>query len=93
VLVYSLDDGALTEISSQFGQDANTVLLEVMDTDIRNAQIETELNDLLELIQDGQLDQAKEKLFALESKLPANNFELNKARLLLRRQELRCEKD
>jgi predicted ATP-binding protein involved in virulence len=42
VLVYSLDDGALTEISSQFGQDANTVLLEVMDTDIRNAQIETD---------------------------------------------------
>lgn len=93
VLVYSLDDGALTEISSQFGQDANTVLLEVMDTDVRNSQIESEINDLLELIQKNQLDQAKAKLKALEFKLPANNFELNKVRLLLRRKELRLEKN
>jgi predicted ATP-binding protein involved in virulence len=93
VLVYSLDDGELKEIPSQFGQDANTVLLDVMDTNIRNEQIEIKLNDLLGLIQDNQLIQAKELLKELEDKLPVNNFELNKMRLLLRRQELRRAQD
>ncbi|WP_312733889.1 AAA family ATPase, partial [Escherichia coli] len=39
VLVYSLDDGELTQLPSLYGQDANTVLLNVMDTDIRNATV------------------------------------------------------
>ena len=93
VLVYSLDDGELTKIPSQYGQDANTVLLNVMDTDIRNKTINKRLNDLLDLIQDKDLDQAKVLLGELESELPEQNMELTKARLLLRKQELRLAKD
>lgn len=88
-LVYSLDDGELTEVPSQYGQDANNVLLDVMDTNIRNAEIETKFNDLLELIQDKKINEAKLMISDLESELPDNNFELSKAKLLLRRQELR----
>ncbi|UEM39403.1 AAA family ATPase [Pectobacterium aquaticum] len=93
VLVYSLDDGKLTEVPSQYGQDANSVLLEVMDTHIRNAHIASKFNDLLDLIQRKQLAQAKTLLNELTEELPPTNLELTKARLLLRKQELRGEKN
>ncbi|UYA62529.1 ATP-binding protein [Pectobacterium sp. F1-1] len=93
VLVYSLDDGKLTEVPSQYGQDANSVLLEVMDTHIRNAHIASKFNDLLDLIQRKQLAQAKTLLNQLTEELPPTNLELTKARLLLRKQELRGEKN
>lgn len=93
VLVYSLDNGELIQVPSQYGQDANTVLLDVMDTDIRNKTINKSINDLLDFIQEKKLEQAKYLLSQLESELPNNNLELIKARLLLRRQELRLAKD
>ena len=93
VLVYSLENGELIQVPSQYGQDANTVLLDVMDTDIRNKTINKSINDLLDFIQEKKLEQAKSLLSQLESELPDNNLELIKARLLLRRQELRLAKD
>ncbi len=89
LLVYLLDDGIITPVSSLYGQDANSVLLDVMNTDIRNADINKKLNDLLDAIQDKQLTQARTLLAALEAELPESNIELLKARLLLRKQELR----
>jgi predicted ATP-binding protein involved in virulence len=89
VLVYTLTDGALQELPSQYGQDANTVLLDVMDTSIRNEKINAELNDLLDAIQDSNLTQAHHLLTELTSELPVNHIELVKAKLLLRKQELR----
>lgn len=88
-LVYTLMNGKLEELPSQYGQDANTVLLEVMDTSIRNEKIEGEINDLLDAIQDSNLTQARELLTELTTDLPANHLELLKAQLLLRKQELR----
>ena len=93
VLVYSLDDGELSVVPSLYGQDANSVLLDVMDTDIRNETISKSINDLLDFIQEKKLEQAKSLLSQLEGELPDNNLELIKARLLLRRQELRLAKD
>lgn len=89
VLVYSLDNGELTPVPSQYGQDANTVLLDVMNTDIRNATINTRINDLRDLIEDGRLNEAQALLHELEAELPPQNLELTKARLFLRKEELR----
>jgi predicted ATP-binding protein involved in virulence len=89
VLVYSLDNGELTIVPSQYGQDANTVLLDVMNTDIRNAVVNKQINDLRDLIEDGRLNEAQALLRGLEAELPAQNMELAKARLLLRKEELR----
>lgn len=89
VLVYSLDDGELTLVPSQYGQDANAVLLDVMDTDVRNSTITKKLNDLLDLIQSNQFLAARELLSLLEGELPANNIELLKAKMLLRKQEIK----
>ena len=89
VLVYSIDDGELTTVPSQYGQDANTVLLDVMNTNIRNVQINQEINDLLDLIQDKKLEQARALLDQLAAELPEGNLELIKAKMFLRKQELK----
>jgi predicted ATP-binding protein involved in virulence len=91
VLVYSLENGQSKEVSTQYGQDANSVLLDVMDTDIRNSRINIRLNDLLDAIHDKKIDAARAIINELETILPASNIELIRARLLLRKQELRRE--
>ncbi|XYJ11681.1 AAA family ATPase [Telluria sp. B2] len=93
VLVYALDDGRLTRVPPLYGQDVNTVLLEVMDTHVRNAAVAKRLNDLLDLIYDHQLDGAKQLIDELEQDLPAQNLELAKARILLRKEEMRLAKN
>lgn len=93
LLVYLLDDGELIPLASQYGQDVNSVLLSVMDADIRNSDINEMLGDLLDAIQCADLEGAKVLMAELETKLPAENIELVKARLLLKKQELRCEKN
>jgi len=91
VLVYILNNGESRQLPSQYGQDVNTVLLDVMHTSIRDEKIDTELNDLLDAIQDSKLAEAKQLLAELTNELPANHLELVKAKLLLRKQELRHE--
>lgn len=89
VLVYVLNDGEIHEHNGLYGLDANQVLLEVMDTDIRNSDVQKRLNALLERLQDGDLETAQ-KLFAeLAEELPDGHIELAKAALLLRKLELR----
>jgi predicted ATP-binding protein involved in virulence len=89
VLAYTLSNGELQELPSQYGQDANTVLLDVMNTSIRNEKIDTKLNDMLDAIQDANLEQAQQLLAELTDELPTNHLELIKAKLLIRKQELR----
>jgi len=93
VLVYTLTNGELQELPSQYGEDANTVLLDVMDTSIRNEKIDAELKDLLDAIQDSNLNRAEELLAQLTAELPPNHLELVKAQLLLHKQKLRHEKN
>ncbi len=93
ILCYVLDDGELTVMTGLYGLDANQVLLKVMDTDIRNAEINSKLSDLLEKIQDGQLPEAQSVLSELASELPEGHIELMKARLLIRKLEWRHAKD
>lgn len=89
ILTYSLSDGEAHKLESQYGQDANSVLLDVMDTQIRNIDIEEQLNDLLDSIYNNELNQAKKLLSSLELQLPNDHMELNKARILLRKKELK----
>lgn len=93
IVVYSLENGEMRQLPSQYGQDANTVLLNVMDTAIRNEWITEQLNKLIDLIQDNQLNLAKEKLAKLKQELPENHLELYKVQLLLKKQEIRNEKN
>lgn len=93
VLCYLLDDGELTVMTDLYGLDANQVLLKVMDTDIRNIDINFQINELLENIQDGNLQKAKSLFRLLKNELPDENIEIVKAALLIRKLELRHEKN
>lgn len=94
VLTYLIgDDDEITQLPSLYGEDANSVLLDIMDTNVRNAEVDSKLNDLLDAIHDSKIPKAKKLLEGLEAELPSRNLELSKARLLLRKQELRVAKN
>ncbi|MCF5460542.1 AAA family ATPase, partial [Pseudomonas syringae] len=93
VLVYVMDDGELREQDSLYGLDANQVLSGVMDTDIRNEAIQTALDELQHFVMKGELDEARTRYGVLADELPANHIELAKASLLIRKLEVRREKD
>lgn len=93
VLCYLLDDGALTQVDELYGLDANQVLLQVMDTDVRNAQINDKLNQLLSELQHGELKAAQTTFTELSAELPNDHIELAKAKLMIRKLELRRAKN
>ncbi|WP_422135349.1 AAA family ATPase [Endozoicomonas sp. ALD040] len=92
VLTYLIKDDELKQLPPLYGEDANTVLLDIMDTDIRNEAVNIKLNDLLDAIHDSDFKLANQLLEVLEDDLPESNLELAKARLMLRKQELRSAK-
>jgi len=92
-LVYRLDGDELRPYDELYGEDVNSVLLEVMDTAIRNEVVDEQLGDLLDAIQDRQFTTARALLEKLKKDLPESNVELMKAQLLLRKQELRSAKN
>jgi predicted ATP-binding protein involved in virulence len=89
LLCYALEDGGFRKLGKLYGMDANQVLLQEMDADVRNPDIDKKLGNLLDSIQDGQVDAAKNQLAELEKLLPIDHLELNKARLLLKKLEIR----
>ena len=93
LLVYVLDDGELNPLESLYGKDVNAVLLDVMDTDIRNSVVNSKLGDLYDSIHAKSFDVARRLLRELEEELPESNIELTTARLLLKKQEMRCAKN
>lgn len=93
ILCLCLNDGNLIELPNLYGFDANQVLLEAMDTDIRNPYISTQLLSLLDHIQNGDLDNAKLMLKTISQDIPENNIELIKAKLLIKRLEIQRAKN
>lgn len=97
VLVYSLDDGQVTEVRSQFGEDANSVLLNVMNTSARNEDIEKEINDIFDLIQDAtdseKVLNTQEKIDNLSRKLSHDHLEVIKASLMFQKRILKNAKN
>lgn len=93
VLVYVMDDGHLREQDGLYGLDANQVLLSVMDTDIRNEAVQASLDEMQHFLIRGELDKARTLYAVLTGELPANHIELAKASLLIRKLEVRREKD
>ena len=88
VLCYSLNNGKVRTLENLYGMDVNQVLLQEMNADIRNAEIQANLDDLRDSLQDGCLEKAKELMADLEKKIAIDHIELNKARLLIRRLEV-----
>lgn len=93
ILVYVMDDGELRVQDALYGLDANQVLLSVMDTDIRNIDVQKRLDRLQALLMAGDLGEVRSLYHKLANDLPSGHIELAKASLLLRKLELRRAKD
>ncbi|MEB0078735.1 AAA family ATPase [Pseudomonas sp. CCI3.2] len=89
VLCYVMDDGDVQEQPGLYGLDANQVLLSVMDTDIRNSDVQQKLDGLHSLLQDGKVEEATSLYASLLEELPAGHLELAKAALLIRKLGMR----
>ncbi|MBF0625497.1 MAG: AAA family ATPase [Magnetococcales bacterium] len=86
---FVLSDREMRPIGPTYGLDVNQVLLQEMDTDIRTPEVQQKIDLLLDAIQKRQTDQANNLLRELEEQLPTDHIEVAKARLLLRRLEVR----
>ena len=89
ISIYSLNDGMLEPMDSQFGNDVNDVLLGVMNTDVRNAEVDKTIDDLLNFLNEKKIEEAKSLLGELEKELSENHIEVVKSKLLIKRLELK----
>ena len=79
------DDGkvAVTIPEEAYGMDANRILLELMDSPIRNVEMEEKLQHLFRLIDDEKLDEAKDLIVKLSERLGEFDPELTRASSLI----------
>lgn len=83
ILVYSLDDGELTEMPNVYGEDANTVLTKIFGVDIRDSKVEEQFTVIRRAISKHDYVTAENSITELAEKLPSDHLELLKCRLLL----------
>jgi predicted ATP-binding protein involved in virulence len=91
VLCYSLSDGELLPLNQMYGLDVNQVLLEAMETDVRNSKVQELVDDFRDSISKKDLKNSIIFYNELSQLLPENHIELIKSRLLLRKIELMNE--
>lgn len=93
ILVYRIEKGQVEKVSSLYGQDINSVLSDIMDTDFINQKVQSQIGDILDAIQNADIATAKDLLTELEKEISTNNIEIVKARLLLKKKEVQLEKN
>ena len=93
LLVYALDDGEITRLNNLYGMDVNDVLLSEMHADIRNAEVQTDFDVILNSLQTDDLENAKLRCAELQQKIAVDNLELNKMQLLIKRLEFQRAKN
>jgi len=93
VYCLSLSNGELEELDQMFGLDVNQVLLDAMETDVRNSNIQNLVDDFRDSISQKDIIKAEIYFTQLNELLPENHIELIKSRLLLKKIKLINEKD
>lgn len=92
ILVYSINDGELVDLPSLYGQDANNVLLQHMDTDYRNEDVNEAVARALDAIQDNRLDLAQNLIQQLKDEIGSNNIEVMRLNALLKKKTLLAQR-
>lgn len=91
ILLYSLDDGELSEMPNIYGEDVNTVLTKIFDVDIRDSEVEEQFNIIRRAISNHEYLTAENEIEKLSENLPSDHLELLKCRLLLAQAKLTDE--
>jgi len=83
-------DGNMTikKPTESFGKSSDRQLEDNLDVDARPLEIKKELHKLFKLIQNGDLDKAREIMSELEDKIEGREPELVKANVLIKRKEI-----
>jgi predicted ATP-binding protein involved in virulence len=93
VLVYEVGQEGVFETPTQFGKDANSVLIDAMDTLPRNEELQFEMNAAYDAIQDRRLEEARVKIALLQEKAGPSNVEVSRMKVLLRAMEAKIAKN
>lgn len=88
ILVYELDGQDITALPSLYGQDANTVLLQYMDTNYRNAKVDEQIIQAMDAIQNNQLEQANQLVETLKAELGSDQFDVMRLVAMLKKRTL-----
>jgi len=88
ILVYDLDGQDITALPSLYGQDANTVLLQYMDTNYRNAKVDEQIIQAMDAIQNNQLEQANYLIETLKSELGSDQLDVMRLVAMLKKRTL-----
>jgi predicted ATP-binding protein involved in virulence len=90
---FSLNNGELIPINEMYGLDVNQVLLEAMDTDIRNTEVQRIVDDFRNSISSKNIEKSTFLLRELSLHLPENHIEMIKSRLLVKKLQISNEKN
>lgn len=91
VICYSLTDGKLDPLDQLFGLDVNQVLLEAMGTEVRNSEVQNNVDNFRDAIAEKDVNLARSLFISLSKQLPDNHIEMIKSRLLLKKIEVQNE--
>ena len=87
IRVLRLQNGDVRESGNLYGMDLDELLLGVMDTDIRDPELQERLDSLLDAIQQRDYEKAAKLRQELLQDLPPDHRELARADMYLRRQK------
>lgn len=88
ILVYDLDGQDITALPSLYGQDANTVLLQYMDTSYRNPKVAEQISQAMDAIQNNELELASQLIQTLKLELGENQLEVMRLIAMLKKRTL-----
>ncbi|MFN3893160.1 MAG: AAA family ATPase [Acinetobacter sp.] len=88
ILVYDLEDQKITALPSLYGQDANTVLLQYMDTSYRNPVVTEQITQAMDAIQNNSLDKAQLLINDLRSTVGENQLDVMRLIAMLKKRSL-----
>ena len=88
ILVYDLDGQDITALPSLYGQHANTVLLQYMDTNYRNPKVAEQIIQAMDAIQNNQLEQANQLIETLKSELGSDQLDVMRLVAMLKKRTL-----
>ena len=93
VQIFTLESGEITVLPNIYGMDIEQLYLEIMNTPLRDEQLQKEIDSLYMEIQNGNIENAKKIITKLQEKIPTDHAELVKAKILIRRFEVMREKN
>ncbi|MDR6795533.1 AAA family ATPase [Acinetobacter calcoaceticus] len=88
ILVYDLDGQDITALPSLYGQDANTILLQYMDTNYRNPRVAEQISQAMDAIQNNQFEQANQLIDTLKFELGSDQLDVMRLAAMLKKRTL-----